>query len=240
MLAGGPARWGNATMLASISALSLALLPTLYGGSTTQGNPFVLELANGGRAVEQIVTYEDIDCESGLVVSLSGSLPLDGARVARTGALRARVTNVQHLDGQSAQVLHVLTGKVRWRARSAPGRIYAGATSQDQPIVVELDKRRRTVERVRFGWSGPCPGEWAIGDRVEDFPLHDGRFGDSFSPAFDADDGGRIAIDYDVAGRVTRTRASGRISVQFDRTDAAGALTQHCASGTVTWSLPST
>ncbi len=73
-------------------------------------------------------------------------------------------------------------------------------------MVIELDKARRTVADVRFGWQGRCT----------------------------------VDVDYAIAGRRSRSKASGSFSVRFARTDAAGAVTQDCDSGKVSWPLPTT
>jgi hypothetical protein len=110
------------------------------------------------------------------------------------------------------------------------------------PMVVELDKGRRTVDQVRFAWQGACTPEGAfdVGDRVSNFPITDRKFGDRFQSTFDAGGGAKVVVDYALDGRLSKSKASGTVSVKVTRTDAAGAVTRTCDSGSVSWSLPST
>jgi len=145
-------------------------------------------------------------------------------------------------DATGAEVGTCDTGTMRWSGRSARGRVYAGQTSQGMPMVVELDKGRRTVDQVRFAWQGTCTpdGSFDVGDRVSDFAISDGKFGESFQSTFDAGGGAKVVIDYALDGRLSRSRASGSVTVKFTRTDAAGNVMQTCDTGSVSWSLPGT
>jgi hypothetical protein len=133
------------------------------------------------------------------------------------------------------------TGTIRWTARSAPGRIYGGTTSDDQPVVVELAKRRTSVHVLRFSWSANCSpsGGVQFPENLSGFPLTNGAFGDSFEQAYDLGGGSKATFDYAIRGRVAKTKASGSFSVKDTETDATGAVTAACDSGTVTWSAKS-
>jgi hypothetical protein len=165
-------------------------------------------------------------------VRLSGRL---SARRA-SGSLEA---TVQIVDSASGAVQNrCRTGPVRWIATRDPGRIYGGATSQEQPVVVRLDRRRRTVADLRIGWAtSSCepPSYFRLGDHLVNFPLRAGRFGATFSDTDDGPNGSKVAVDYQVSGSVSRRAASGRLRVTFTQTDAAGAQMLTCDSGTVSW-----
>ena len=157
-----------------------------------------------------------------------------------SGTIRARIRLRDQATGADLQTCE--TGELKWTGRSARGRVYAGQTTQGMPMVVELDKARRTVDEVRFGWAGPCTpsGSFTIGDRISDFDITNNRFGDSFQSTFDVGGGAKVVVDYALDGRLRKSKAAGSVSVKFIRTDAAGAVTETCDSGRLDWSLPST
>jgi hypothetical protein len=175
------------------------------------------------------------DQEAALVTaSVNGKLK---ARVA-TGTLRADVTI---MDKQSnAQVADCHTGKVKWAAARAPGHVYGGRSSQDEPVVVRLDAKRKKVNDILAGWeSASCTpdGFMRFGDRMTNFPLHANEFGDSWTEPFDMPDGTKRTVAYEVAGRVAQRSIKGTLHVGVTDTDAAGATRASCDTGTVTWNV---
>jgi hypothetical protein len=160
---------------------------------------------------------------------------------AAAGTYRAHIDLVDFNDPLHA--VTCTTGRLRWTARSAPGRVYAGTTSQDMPVVVELDADRRSVRHLRFGWGAGCmpdgSGSWLLGDDLVDFPLGGGHFGDAFTEDLALDAGGKRTFAYQVAGSMSRRAASGRLQVQVTDGDAAGTATSTCDTGTITWSARS-
>ena len=134
------------------------------------------------------------------------------------------------------------TGSVRWRARSARGRVYAGSTAQEMPVVLELNARRDTVERMRYGWWAPCSpeGGFLIADHLDDLSLTDGGFGSVLQHPVDLGGGDKRTFDYDAEGSLAgEASASGRISVNLTDTDAAGAVTSTCETGRIRWTARS-
>jgi hypothetical protein len=260
----------------------------VYGGTTSQQEPFVLELARKGKVVDRATVLMTGDCSDGESTSYFGTLGFEpqlpaalrigehvfrGGRVSASGRFRAegrgvegyatanglmtetiagRVrrdggaagtyrSKVRVVDDRSGDTVATCdTGTVRWTARSRRGRIFAGATSQDQPIVVEVDRQRASVERMRMGWAAPCTpeetGSWLLGDELSGFRLDGGAFGDTFQQPFDLDGGGRRTFDYTVDGQLRRISASGSFAVTVTDADAAGAVTSTCPSGNVDWS----
>ena len=83
---------------------------------------------------------------------------------------------------------------MRFSATRSPGRVFAGSTSQDHPIVVRLDARRRKVADLLFGWeSSTCkPDDIYLNadESFGDFPLAGGHFGDAFDTGYTPDEGG--------------------------------------------------
>jgi hypothetical protein len=170
---------------------------------------------------------------AGVAARLTGKL---GARRA-SGTLEANVEITYAATGEAAGSCS--TGAVRWSATRDPRRIYGGATSQEEPIVLRLDRRRRTVTDVLVGWqTSTCePPENFIrfGERFGNFPLRSGRFGDAFADSVSAPDG-TIDFGYELNGSVARSSARGRLHVTVTSTDATGMQTMACDSGGVSWS----
>ena len=117
------------------------------------------------------------------------------------------------------------TGRMHWTARSAPGRIYAGATSDDQAVVIRLDRARRRVTRADIGqWQACREGGGFLGHNFFDGPLRAGRF--SAGAPYKLTGGhGRDAFQ----ARIGTSRASGTFR---DRRTYPGA---HCDSGLLGW-----
>jgi hypothetical protein len=160
------------------------------------------------------------------------------------GTLRARSAagtlslDVAVLTAQSrAPTAACHTGSLSWAATRAPGRVYGGLSDQEEPVVVRLDAKREKVSDVLATWDArDCnpPGYMRYGDRFFGFPLHAGRFGDSWHEAYD-DNGGKLTYAYALAGKVGRSTAKGSLQVTVTGTDAAGATTMTCDTGSVTW-----
>jgi len=155
-----------------------------------------------------------------------------------SGTLDATITIIDRAS--RATVATCRTGSVRWSATRAPGRVYAGTTAQDHPVVVRVDAKRRKVADLLFGWqSGTCKPDsvfLSVNESFSNFPLGAGRFGDAFNMTYAPEEGGEGKVAYDITGRVARTRASGSFRVGLTETDPAGTVTTACDSGSVSWS----
>jgi hypothetical protein len=152
-----------------------------------------------------------------------------------TGTLDA---NVALFDADGNMQDGCDSGTVKWTASRADGRIFGGKTSQQQPVVVRVDAGRRKVSDLMIGWgSESCvpEGYLAYGERFGNFPLKDRRFGDAFTQSYAMDGGSNRTYAYDLRGKVARTAARGSLRVQVTQTDATGAQTLSCDSGTVAW-----
>jgi hypothetical protein len=185
-----------------------------------------------GRFAGRLRTvYQLDDGSSALVVAkLAGKL---GARRA-SGTLRADVV----LADKSGAPTGACTGATRWSATRAPGRIFAGASSQDEPVVVRLDATRGKVSDLLLGWqTDSCepPAFYRLGDAFVDFPLQSGSFGDAWDHTFDEDDGSHTAVHYEIAGKLRRTSATGTAHMAFKHMDAAGTTTESCDTGRISW-----
>lgn len=155
-----------------------------------------------------------------------------------SGTIDATITVIEKAGG--SVVATCRTGTVRWSATRSPGRVFAGSTAQDHPVVVRLDAKRRTVDDLLVGWeSATCKPDTlflSVPEKFGGFPLSGGRFGNAFDQFYAPDGGGEGKVSYDIAGRVTRTRASGTLRVTLAETDPAGTVTAACDSGSVSWS----
>jgi hypothetical protein len=191
----------------------------------------------GRFAGTQLGTIDLGDSVGGLVASYSGKLSAKRA----SGKLSATITVLDKASMETVATCR--TGSVSWSASRAPGRVFGGSTVQDHPVVVRLDAKRRTVADLLFGWtSGTCKPDGlfiSADERFKTFPIGGGRFGDAFDQFYTPDGGGEGKATYDITGRVAKTRASGSLRVTVTETDAAGATTGACDSGSVSWSAVS-
>jgi len=142
-----------------------------------------------------------------------------------------------------AKVTSCRSGTLRWAARSAPGRVYAGLTSARLPIVIERSRSGRKVNSMWVSWAAPCQnaGGWAVAEELVNFPVSGaGRFGDTFSDEMKVDGVGTNAFAYRLAGTAGASRAAGTLRVEITEKDAAGATTDTCDTTLVSWSARST
>ncbi len=104
----------------------------------------------------------------------------DGRITRRGGASGTFRTFVQFVDAGGAVTATCDSGRIRWKARSARGRVYAGVSSSNQPVVVEVKRRGRSLQHLRFGWTAPCTppesGRWLVSEDVTGIPLRGGAF----------------------------------------------------------------
>jgi hypothetical protein len=276
-------------LLVTASTADAKKLGRYYGGETSQGAPFVLELARGARSVEAagilvmntctasgdvpLIARLEFDvvapafappgkhvlrpaklpksrkfratgratedfgsATAAIVESVSGKVRRNGAA---TGTYQADITVT---DANGATVETCRTGTLKWTARSRRGRVYAGMTSQQMPVVLELSSQRNLVETISFGWGASCTpeGNLVLPDVLSDFRVTGGAFGDVFQQPFDIDGGGKRTFDYDIKGRIAgKTSASGSVAVKMTETDPAGTVTTSCDAGSFTWNARS-
>lgn len=167
---------------------------------------------------------------------ISGTVRRNGSA---SGTYRATVEILDNASG--APLTTCDTGDVAWTARSSRGRIFAGRTSQEQPVVLELDAGGQSIRHLRFAWFAPCAPEGGImwGDRLSNRRLSGGSFTETFQQTATSPDGYRELTDYDVDLSVGKTKASGDFSVKLTVLDPAGATFATCDTGSITWSARS-
>lgn len=154
-----------------------------------------------------------------------------------SGTLRATVSIVDKATG--AELTTCETGSQKWSASRDAGRIYGGMTSQDQPVVVRLDRKGKRVGDLIIAWeTSTCepPDRFLrVPESFTGFAVRSRRFSGSFDDTVSTDDGGRIAFAYNVAGKVSRRSIAGTLTVNLTGTDAAGATSLTCDTGAVSW-----
>lgn len=219
----GGQRWADWSEVAAVRA---------QPGFTPGSGDLVLSRNRRGRfSGTQLYASSAGDLTAAITVQLSGRMK----RKRASGTLHASVTL---LDAAGNMQDGCESGSVKWTASRAVGRIFGGKTSQGQPVVVRVDRARRNVSDLMIGWgSRRCvpDGYLAFGERFADFPLKNRRFGDAFTQDFPMEDGSKRTYAYDVGGTVAKSAARGSLRVQVTQTDAAGAQTMSCDTGTVSW-----
>jgi hypothetical protein len=152
-------------------------------------------------------------------------------------------TLVMHNADTGATVRTCRSGTVRWEARSAPGLVYAGQSSDGQPLVIERSRDGRRIGIVYVAWTAPCQsgGAFEIGEGLTNFTVAaGGRFGDRWNDETKLGDGGSDVRAYRFDGTLGASRAFGTFGVQITQKDAAGAVTETCESTVAPWTARST
>jgi hypothetical protein len=186
----------------------------------------------GGRFAGTEMAAEDAgDDIAAISVRLTGKL----TKTRATGTLSAVVKLVnkttQAADG-SCQ-----SGTIRWTATRAPGSVFAGSSSQHEPVVVRI--RHERVSDFLAGWdTNTCSdgSNWHYTPDLTGFPLsRSGAFGDAFTHSEPLDGGLTRKFDVELRGRARRTSVRGTLHVTTADSDATGAQTMTCDSGTIAW-----
>jgi hypothetical protein len=128
-----------------------------------------------------------------------------------------------------------------FKATAAKGRIYGGVTSQDLPVLIRVAPRAAQVRHVDFAWESDCSsGDFLqTSDRVSNFKIVHGRFGDDFGSSTTTDEGEKLRLDYTVRGALRGARAAGRLGVRFTVRGSSGKLIDDCNSGSVSYKVSS-
>jgi hypothetical protein len=156
-------------------------------------------------------------------------------RVRKGTASGRLAVDFVHLDEATGAVVAQCSKNLRWKSLRKPGIVYGGATSQDEPVVVELTATRKRVSHAHVSWFAPCKGggAWVEGhDEFDLRPFSLSRRG-TFSRTYRFDYGQGMSAVERFAGRVRRTKASG--TFQGDVTISGDAGSDACSSGQVSW-----
>lgn len=174
---------------------------------------------------------------TGQIAATSATLVGRVTRTRGSGTFRARV--VVRDPSTGATLDRCDTGRVRWSTAAHQNRVYAGVTSQNEPVVLQTDAHRRHVTLVRIGWDAACDGGGFahVGDSLAGFAIsRRGGFSGSFTATFGRSTSVHGRLQYQIRGRVGAGRASGSFHVLDTVMDSSGATIRTCDSGTVRWS----
>lgn len=159
-----------------------------------------------------------------------------GGTVGKSKASGSMAVKLVRVDETTGTTLAQCSRTIRWSALRNPGIVYAGATSQDEPIVVELTKDRKHVNHAHVSWTAPCRagGSWVDPHDEFDlkpFPLTStGAFSRTYRYAL-----GRGTTEVErFAGRVGAAKAAGTFQADVSLTGTTG--TDTCSTGKVSWS----
>lgn len=160
------------------------------------------------------------------------------------GTLRSLLTD---RDQAGAVIRTCDSGPMKFNV--AERDVFAGLTSQRNPIVITMNPARTRVLRLRWDWDGKCtlglaarPETLAttyVPDEIRAFPVDGlGRWGGTFKYDPQADPAGTgisTAYAYRIVARRSGRLIRGTITASFTETDSAGGVTRDCASGPVTF-----
>ena len=124
---------------------------------------------NGKRrfAGTQLAAFDMGDRSAAVQVEIAGKL-----RARRAAGTLTATTTI--FDATGATVDTCATGRVSWSAKRDPGRVYGGKTGQDEPVVVRLNRQRKRVMDLIYGWqSAGCepPGFVRFSERLTNFRI---------------------------------------------------------------------
>jgi hypothetical protein len=121
------------------------------------------------------------------------------------------------------------------------GTSYGGVTSQDFPVVVDVNRRRSRIVRAVIAIRLSCTsgGFLTVPDGYTKLSIRRGKFSASFGPVTQRNpDGTTTDVEGTISGTFnsSRTKVSGTWAFKATDHDAAGAVTDTCDSGSVSWS----
>jgi hypothetical protein len=149
-------------------------------------------------------------------------------------------TEVAVRDASGAQV-DSCSRSTTFKLASAKSRVYGGRTSQDEPVVAELNSRGKAIKHFHIGWRSTCSGGGIAqyGDTLTNFGLVGGRFGDDYTSRFRLDDGTQEVDVYHLAGKLKPTSGTGSFSLKTTLTPPDGSAPATCDTGKVSFKLAS-
>lgn len=246
-------------------------LGVTYAGSTSQGDPIVISLSRDGKRLARVVNQWEAPCRVESPFTLGATLKpnfrmspthrfvgtstagernsvgtlwviseaIEGRvnRLSVAGSMRVAVT----VYDKAGKQIDACGARVTFKAASARGSVFGGATSQDFPVAIELARGKKVVHHLHIGWHARCtpPGELEIGDIITGLTIKAGHFGRGWIEIYEAPGGLTDSVSYSLHGTIRGSRASGQLRVRVVSRNAAGAAVGQCDSGTVSWSTTS-
>jgi hypothetical protein len=238
-----------------------------YGGQSSHSDPVVMVLSKDGKHITTFAQEFEAKCTSGATLfrlvktsgfkvsirssgSFSGQQQLfgtvDGQNapgfVKITGKVKGRsmtgsISFAVAIGADPTQITDTCTSDATFKASAAKGKVFAGFTSQDGPVVAELNSSSKRVHHFHIGWQSTCKpeGGFQYGDTLTDFAIVGGAFGGSFTQQFGETTAEHESDAYVLKGRLTKSKLSGSIDVKTQEFDNSGAMTSDCDTGTVTF-----
>jgi hypothetical protein len=159
------------------------------------------------------------------------------ARAPRYGALAIALLATAALAGTAAPS----QGSSAASRAATLGVSYGGVTAQDFPVVVDVNRRRSRVVRAVIAIRLSCAsgGFIVVPDGYTRMSIRRGKFSASFGPTTQRNpDGTTVDLEGSISGTFnsSRTKVSGTWAFKGTEHDAAGAVTDTCDSGNVSWS----
>jgi hypothetical protein len=212
-----------------------------YGGATSQKEPVVLRTTHNRNRITLLGIHYSAPCDDGDTYTGTSFAP--GLRVA-SGRFKGVDTGTvpmggipmdydEHYSGKvngrnargsfravmigredsGKELWRCDTGRISWKAAASA---YAGRTSQDEPVVVTKRGSSATISTV---WEAECVEGWFGSTDTIDAELNGTSLRGASASQIDL--GEYVgALDLQIAGRVTATRASGTLKAQvfiFDK-----------------------
>ena|SRR5829696_9210954 len=161
------------------------------------------------------------------------------SRRGRIGWVCAVATGAMVVVPLDASARHEQAG-VRATTAAAGGTVYGGVTAQDFPVVIETSKNGRRIVNATIAIRLDCSsgGFFTLADSYKATVSKKRKFSVSFGPVTNRnDDGTTTDLEGTLSGAFNkaRTTASGKWSLKATDHDAAGAITDTCDSGSVSW-----
>ena len=213
---------------------------TLSPGMSTSGDVLgTTRNANGRFAAQTTRVRVAADGSSTTFhFAIEGRLFSDGGDGTMTARVVAR-------NGVAPAAGTCKTETAKWVALREPRRLFAGMTSQQEPVVIRLNAARARVDNFLVGWHvDPCNfggqplGDWQIGDNLADFRIdRHRRFADSFESRQHIDANSDYLYDYKLGGTFSsaRTSAHGKLETRVSILDFPIAAMIVCDSRAMTW-----
>ena len=127
------------------------------------------------------------------------------------------------------------------RAAATSGVVYGGRTAQKFPVVIEMNKSGNRVVQAVIGMRLTCTSGTFVNlpDRYVRLPVKKRKFHLSFGPdTTNNADGTTSVYQGSISGAINKARSkvTGKRQLTLTERDAAGAVTDTCESGVLSWS----
>ena len=179
------------------------------------------------------------DWGHGLQGEISGTLGGTIRRSDVSGFLSGVVSYVD-TDGVTHKCF---IGPVKWFAEANP-LIYAGATSDDEPIVFRLAAKRKAIVEADVGWTTTGCGSGSYfeeTDRIGRMPLTSKKLLEATPfTVLTYSDRSRSEFSYRLQGTFAGANAEGTLAVRARFLDATGQETDSCTGQQLGWSAVQT